>query len=119
MNAPHPQKPSTKPTSADDQRLRLRLRDALARSPAKGLEALESRTLEQWRLRGAAGQHRHTGPIGALQAGWRQHPALWSGTLLALGLAALLLLKPWAQPDPGLDELMQPDVLSLIAIGEL
>lgn len=119
MNAPRPLKPSTTPASADDQRLRQSLRDALARSPADGLEALESRTLEQWRLRSAAGQHRHTGPLAALQAGWRHHPALWSGMLLALGLAALLLLKPWAQPDPGIDELMQPDVLSLIAIGEL
>jgi hypothetical protein len=39
--------------------------------------------------------------------------------LLALALAALLLIKPWTQPDPVLDELLQPDVLSLMAAGEL
>lgn len=115
MNTPRPHTPN----SADDQSLRQNLRDALARSPADGLETLESRTLEQWRLRGFTVRHNPTGPLAVLQAGWRQHPAMWSGALLALALAAMLVLKPWAQPEPGIDELMQPDVLSLMALGEL
>jgi len=125
MNAPRspaptqPNTPEHDPDSADDQRLRQSLRDALARSSTEGLQALESRALEQWRQRTTAAPHRHTGPIAALQAVWHHHPARYSGMLLALGLAALLLFKPWAPPDPAIDELMQPDVLSLIAIGEL
>ena len=59
------------------------------------------------------------GPLAVLQAGWRQHPLLFKGTLLALGLAGLLLAKPWATPDPGIDELLQPDVLWLMTMGEL
>lgn len=106
------------PTPADEN-LRRHLKATLAEAPAPALGALESRALEQWRQRVAA-QPRHAhGPLAVLQAGWRQHPALWSGTALALALAALLVLKPWAQPDPGLDDLMQPDVLSLMAAGEL
>lgn len=103
----------------DDQSLRNRLREGLSQAPTSGLGALESRALEQWRQRTAAQQRRPAGPLAVLQTGWRQHPALFSGTLLALGLAAVLLLKPWAQPDPTVDELLQPDVLSLMAAGEL
>ena len=113
MNTPAPNR-----RSHDDQPLRQRLREGLAQAPAEGLEALESRAIEQWRQRTAAQVH-HRGPLALLQASWHQHPALVSGALLALALAALLLLKPWAQPDPALDELLQPDVLSLMAAGEL
>ena len=35
------------------------------------------------------------------------------------GVAGVLLAKPLLQPDPGIDELMQPDVLSLMSMGEL
>lgn len=102
----------------DDQQLRERLREGLVQAPSDGLETLEARALEHWRQRTAAQEH-HRGPLAVLQAGWRQHPALLCGALLALALAALLLIKPWAQPDPALDELLQPDVLSLMAAGEL
>lgn len=117
MNTPKP--PATPPAPPDDLGLRQRLRETLAHAPADGLEALESRALAQWRMRTAQGQSLPAGPLAALQAGWRHHPIAWSGTLLALGLAAVLLLRLWAPPDPALDELMQPDVLSLIAVGEL
>ena len=111
MNAPRPDSSST----ADDQALRDSLREALARTPAEDLRALESRALEQWRLRGAPPQ----GPLAVLQAGWRHHPLLFKSALLALGLAGLLLIKPWAGSDAGMDELLQPDVLSLMTMGAL
>ncbi|MCU0925630.1 MAG: hypothetical protein MUF44_06200 [Hydrogenophaga sp.] len=103
---------------SDDAELRQRLRESLAPSSSEDLQALEARALEQWRQRTAAQAHQQ-GPLAVVQAHWRLHPALWSGGLLALCLAALLLTKPWAVPDPALDELLQPDVLSLIAAGEL
>lgn len=113
----NPQRPTD--TSLDDDRLRQRLRESLPRSAEADLVALKDRTLHQWRLRGTAQTLQPASPLAVLQAGWRQHPALWSGALLALGLAFLLMLKPWHQPDPALDELLQPDVLSLMSAGEL
>jgi hypothetical protein len=112
----NPQRP-TVPDSDDD--LRQRLRESLPRSADTDLAALKDRTLHQWRLRGTPQTFHAPGPLAVLQAGWRQHPALWGGALLALGFAALFLLKPWQQPDPALDELLQPDVLYLMSAGEL
>ena len=114
---------NTHPTPPDlqsDDRLKHSLRDALARSPDEGLAALEARAMAQWQQRSSGAPHVvHAGPLATLQAGWREHPVVWSGTLMALVLAALLWLKPWAPAEPGIDELMQPDVLSLITMGEL
>ena len=45
--------------------------------------------------------------------------ASFLATLLALTVAGLLLVKPWVRPDAGMDELLQPDVLSLMTMGEL
>ena len=117
MNAPRPDTPHPAQDQAQDERLRHRLRAALARAPADGLQDLEARALAQWRRRNPAPQH--PGPLAALQAGWRHHPVLWKGALLALGVAGVLLAKPLLQPDPGIDELMQPAVLSLMSMGEL
>ena len=114
---------NTRPTLQEphsDDRLKRSLRDALARSPGEDLAELEARAIAQWQQRTAAAQPVvHTGPLAILQAGWRGHPRVWSGTLMALVLATLLWLKPWAPAEPGIDELMQPDVLSLITMGEL
>lgn len=114
MNAPRPDAPS--PPAADHD-LRQQLRDTLARTPPDGLQALQARTLAQWRTRDAA--PRRTGPLAALQARWQQHRLLFTSALLALGIAGLLLARSVATPEPGIDELMQPDVLSLISLGEL
>lgn len=112
-----PQRPTD--TSPDDDSLRQRLRESLPRSADADLAALKDRTLHQWRLRGTPQTFHPPGPLTVLQASWRQHPALWGGALLALGFVALFLLKPWHQPDPALDELLQPDVLYLMSAGEL
>lgn len=108
----------TPPEPGSDAQLKQGLRDALARSPDEGLVALEARAMAQWQQRTSAPMV-HAGPLATLQAGWREHPRVWSGALMVLLLAALLWLKPWASAEPGIDELMQPDVLSLITMGEL
>jgi hypothetical protein len=112
MNPPD----ATRPMS--DERLRDKMRDSLARTPGTDGQALEARVLAQWRQHSAATARRPQGALAVLQHQWRQHPALWSTAFLVLGVA-VVLLKPWVQPDPALDELMQLDVLSLMAAGEL
>lgn len=110
------------PTRPDtgDQKLRQQMLDALTRAPAIGTEALQERALAQWRLRASGGSMSHDGTIGALQNHWRHHPGAWfAAALLVSGLLMLTLLRPWTSSDPALEELMQPDLLSLIAIGEL
>lgn len=110
----------TPPEPLSDDRLKHSLRDALTHSPDEGLAALEARAMAQWQQRTSASLPVvHAGPLATLQAGWREHPMLWSGALMALVLVALLWSKPWAPAEPGIDELMQPDVLSLITMGEL
>ena len=108
------------PEPDSDAQLKQRLRDTLTRSPGEDLAELEARAIAQWQQRTAAAQPVvHAGPLATLQAGWRGHPRVWSGTLMALVIAALLWSKPWVPAEPGIDELMQPDVLSLITMGEL
>lgn len=115
MTAPRPQTPS--PTA--DQALRQSLRQALEQPPTDDLQALQARALQQWRLHAAPPAPAPHGPLAVLQAGWRQHPLLCKSALLALTVAGLLLVKPWVRPDAGMDELLQPDVLSLMTMGEL
>ena len=64
-------------------------------------------------------QSKSVDPVVALgsSAGWHALPRTWALAALALAAAALLLLN--TAPDPAMDELMQPDVLSLISLGEL
>ena len=105
--------------SGHDEVLKDRLKATLAQgSTDAATDALQARVMAQWRQtrpRGAAVMT-SSGPVATLQAAWRQHPVLWTGAL-ALLVMALWMLRP-AQ-DPALDELMQPDVLTLISAGEL
>ncbi|WP_342129008.1 hypothetical protein [Hydrogenophaga sp. OTU3427] len=106
--------------------LRAALRQSLHRADAApaesdadaAAEALQQRVLAQWQQRHA---HLHTHPAWAVaggSTGGRRPATRWwlAGTLLvvlALGLA-------WSQrPDPTLEELLQPDVLSQMGLGEL
>lgn len=102
--------------SDDDAPLRRELRAALAADvPDPAARALQAKVLQQWRQqhRGA----RALGPVAALQLGWRRHPALAGGALLALGVAAALWFA--SAPERSTDELQQIDVLTLMSMGEL
>ncbi|WP_374413136.1 hypothetical protein [Hydrogenophaga sp.] len=113
MNVP----PSQPSDNEHDRALRQRLQAALSEPSSDDMRALQDRVITQWRQ----GQPHQPvmaggGPVAALQAAWRQHPLRWTGAVLVLALG-LWLLRP--VQDPALDELMQPDVLSLISMGEL
>jgi hypothetical protein len=101
------------PDTATDHGLRTAMQESLARSPARGLDDLHAKAIAQWR------QHAHGAPVVTLgtSAGWQAHPRAWTLAALALAAAAMLLMNN--APDPALDELLQPDVLSLISLGEL
>lgn len=113
MNTPYPHDRDT----GRDEALRERLKHTLAQGTDEGSDALEARVLAQWRQsRPAEVVATSHGPLASLQAGWRLHPVLWTGALVALAMA-LWMLRP--SQDPALEELMQPDVLTLISAGEL
>ena len=104
----------------EDQDLRARLRNGLGSAGTSDSEALEARVLAQWRQR-----HATSSPVVAsaasmaLRAPGPARRPLWlaSGALLAAAL--LLTLATWQRPDPGIDELMQLDVLSEMALGAM
>jgi len=113
MNAPTPNDRDT----GHDEALRTRMKTSLMQGADEGTGALQARVLAQWRQARPQGVVvSSTGPVASLQAAWRQRPVMWAGALAVL-VIALWLLRP-AQ-DPALEELMQPDVLTLISAGEL
>ena len=113
MNSPTPNDRDTR----RDEAFRDQLKAALTHGTDDSADALQARVLAQWRQSHPASDVAvSSGPAGLLQAAWRQHPLLWSGAVAAL-LLGMWMLRP-AQ-DPALEELMQPDVLTLISAGEL
>ena len=107
---------------ADDLSLRLQLR---ARKPSTTrADALADRVFAQWReLHGeSADAATPTGRSGTalLSGGPPARRRWWIGITTGLLIGAVLATMVWMQrPDPALDELLQADVLSQMAIGEL
>lgn len=95
----------------DDNALKAALRDLPA---AHDSAALQRRALEGWRQE----QHSGAARVGRTLAlfGHRQRLA---GAGLALGLAVIAGGWWLQRPDPVLQELMQVDVLSQLAAGQL
>ncbi|QIM52996.1 hypothetical protein [Hydrogenophaga crocea] len=104
---------------ADDAALRRALREGLAHNAATDSAALQARVLAQWRQRHAQalGAHQAVTAGGPLPRGGAHRPRL---ALLAGALLLVALALTWShRPDPTIDELLQPDVLSQIGLGEL
>ena len=121
----HPTPAPDRPTPAGaDSNLRQRMQDALAQSCAREQPsvqqqgALQSRVMAQWRQRTASGTTAVNEPVASLRRALTKRP-------LQMGLASLALVAvvglptAWLRGDPALEELMEPDVLSLITLGEL
>ena len=117
--------PPDRPTAAGaDSNLRQRMQDALAQPCAweqpsvQEQDALQSRVMAQWRQRTASGTTAVNEPAASLRRALTKRP-------LQMGLASLALVAvvglptAWLRGDPALEELMEPDVLSLITLGEL
>lgn len=109
-----------KPAERDaDAALRRALLDSLRgdRGAApEGSEALQQRVMAQWRQRHAQTAAEWVA-VGHPAARWQPARA-WAWWGLGVLLVAMALV--WSQrPDPALEELMQPDVLSQIGLGEL
>lgn len=107
-----------------DATMRRQLRRALDdTAPSGDHDALEARVLAQWQQRHDvhAQAEEMVGVGGPGLAGDSHARLMKKRWLLALGLllAAVLALGWFNRPDPVLEELMQPDVLSQIGLGEL
>jgi len=96
----------------DDEDLRRALRDASADAGAS--EALQARVMAQWRAaHGTPAQFN-----GQRTLRWSAALRWWAGAA-GLALCAAVAVTLWLQrPDPALEELMQPDVLSQMVAGE-
>ena len=117
-----PKHPSTEPSpnpgpdASSDETLRTTLQSGLAGASDQATsQALQERVLAQW-------QQRHAAPELALAGGphsaWGFRAQKWATPVLLLAIS-LALLGWWNRPDPTLEELMQLDVLSQMALGEM
>jgi ferric-dicitrate binding protein FerR (iron transport regulator) len=102
------------------------LKQALRRLPPAGdparLAALQQRVLAQWQARHAPAAAPLAEARGSMQWLVLAGPGRrrwWFGSGLLLGGAAMALGLWLRQPDPALEELLQPDVLSQMAAGEM
>lgn len=100
-----------------DEALRQALRAGL-HAADDSREALQARVLAQWRQRHAPLSAEARLASAGGQDWSASRPRRWLGAA-ALAASLLVALAWCSRPDPVLDELMQLDVLSQIAIGEL
>ncbi|MCW5655381.1 hypothetical protein [Hydrogenophaga sp.] len=123
MNADHRHSAARDPLAEAD--LRSLLRESLHEPRGSESGPLQERVMAQWHQRHARNGATAVADLALAGggAGHRPHhglrPPLWLG--LAGVLLALALALTWSvnRPDPALEELMQPDVLSQIGLGEI
>ena len=120
MSLDQPSNVTQKPDSArgTDALLRKTLRDALAQTPGDGLNDLQARVMAQWTLRTVTAEPVAGGVGGVLQLGLQSLRV--QAVLLALVMVAVLGWQALHnRADTSMDDLLEPDVLALMALGEL
>ncbi len=106
------------PARGADAQYRKTLQNALAQSPGDSLHDLQARVMAQWTLRMVTAEPVAGGMGGVLQLGL--HSLRVQVVLLALVMAAVLGWQALHnRADTSLDDLLEPDVLALMALGEL
>ena len=104
--------------SEADEALRQSLQRALDQTESSGLQPLQDRIVAQWAQRGATTTLVAVGP-------WRQLQLAWTDRRMQLGAAALVVVMAVGlqlvrtQAEPNVDDILEPDVLALMAMGEL
>lgn len=102
-----------------DARLQRMLREDQVPVAPAALEALNARVLAQWHERhGGRGAREQRNAGTTLSALLTRRP-VWIGTTGLLVAGAVLLVLWTPRPDPVLEELMQLDVLSQMAAGQM
>jgi hypothetical protein len=101
-----------------DDALRDRLRAGLAEASRVDSEALQDRVLAQWRQRHPVNEPALATAGGRLASHSARQP-LWRVASALVLVGALAVVASWTRPDPVMEELMQLDVLSQMAMGEM
>jgi hypothetical protein len=104
--------------AAQDSALRQALRGALPVSSGEDTHGLRQRILAQWGQRTPVHVVNQHGSVAALLHSMRAHRWQWLAACLVVILAIGFQAQRMAT-ERAMDELLEPDVLSLIAMGEL
>lgn len=110
----------THPPQDEDLALRQQLRTGLAQTATDDSEALQQRVLAQWAQRHAQARVEASATLHAGQGTLKGSPRVWAWGAACAGLLVLALLQAWSRHQEAVvEELAQPDVLSLISLDEL
>jgi len=108
----------TDQVTASDAALRHALQQTLGKSPSHDLEALQDRVMSQWASRGINTSLVAAGPVGLIQKAWADRRMLLVAVTMAVVMMAGLQIVR-LQTEPNIDDLLEPDVLALMSMGEL
>lgn len=95
------------------------LRGSLRPAVDEQVDALRARVLAQWQLRQAAQGTAAVTPSGTLLLHNARMRLAVLGLALTLAVAGMLAWRTGSWADPTLDELSQPDVLSVLSLDVL
>lgn len=110
--------PRVEKLSQGDENLGQLMRHVLARTRSADTVGLQSRVLAQWEQRVADDPVLAFGPGDILRLLLRSRDIQWGFVALVL-VVALGLQSMRMYGDASLEDLLEPDVLSLMALGEL
>ena len=108
----------TEKGTASDAAMRRALQQTLGQAQSPDVESLQDRVVAQWAQRGTNTSLVAAGPLGRLQMAWAdRRMQLVAVTLVVVMVAGLQVVR--LHTEPNIDDLLEPDVLALMAMGEL